>query len=456
MIEKILLAGRDAKHNQALSDMLMVSGYEVESHIGTKAIFCLDLNNFDLIIAEAQTVDHNAVEFLQQVKKQSVHIPVIFIASAEDKSLAVKAISEGAFDYLSRPFEPGELLELITSAASQYNGHFLETIPIDQSVREIYRLAMRVAKSDLTVMITGESGTGKEILSSYIHKNSNRNHKTMVSINCAAIPETMLESILFGYEKGAFTGANQSYAGKFEQANGGTLLLDEITEMDIGLQAKLLRVIQERQVERLGSKKTIDLDIRIIATSNRNLREEVQSGRFREDLLYRLNVFPLTLPPLRQRKMDIVPLAHELLRKHKLRCDFSFADEAILSTGAKELLINYDWQGNIRELENVMQRALILASSAVIESKDIIFESRPESSNPQLTLIKNNSQEENKNILNNELQLTEQEIIIATLVENNGSRKNTAEKLGISPRTLRYKLSRMRDLGIDIPNKGAA
>src|SRR5581483_5149416 len=236
--------------------------------------------------------------------------------------------------------------------------------------RRLAELARRVATSNCTVLIVGESGTGKEVLARYIHRNSTRSSKPFVAVNCAAIPETMLEAMLFGYERGAFTGAQATHPGKFEQAQGGTLLLDEVTEMPLGLQAKLLRVLQEREVERLGGRTPIPLDVRVLATTNRRLREEVAAGRFREDLYYRLNVFPLALSPLRMRRDDVLPLAMQLLSG---RCPPGSRVPA-LSADAAHLLLTYPWPGNVRELDNLLQRALILLNGPVIRPEHIQFE----------------------------------------------------------------------------------
>jgi len=314
--------------------------------------------------------------------------------------------------------------------------------------RDLVELARRVAGSDCTVLIAGESGTGKEILSRFIHSQSTRRNGPFVAVNCAAIPENMLEAMLFGYERGAFTGAHATHPGKFEQAQGGTLLLDEITEMPLGLQAKLLRVIQEREVERLGGRAPVQLDVRILATTNRQLRAEVAAGRFREDLFYRLSVFPLAVSPLRERRDDILPLAMRLLAQ---RCRPGQRIPAI-SADAAHVLLTYPWPGNVRELDNVVQRALILVNGPVIEIEHIHFEvcdvprpmaavaaPRPEeASRPPVDLA-------------NSIESVERELILQALRSGNGSRQEAAERLGISQRTLRYKLARLRNSGIEVP-----
>jgi two-component system response regulator FlrC len=302
------------------------------------------------------------------------------------------------------------------------------------------------------VLIGGESGTGKEVLARYIHRQSPRAKGPFVAVNCAAIPENMLEALLFGYEKGAFTGAHAGHPGKFEQAQNGTLLLDEVTEMPLCLQAKLLRVLQEREVERLGSRMPVPLNVRVLATTNRNLRGEVAAGRFREDLYYRLNVFPLGITPLRERRDDVLPLAMRLL---SLRCKPGERIPA-LSADAAHLLLTYPWPGNVRELDNVMQRALILVNGPVIEPEHIQFEAESAAHTivaaahaPQF--IVQRRQSELKVQLADSVDLAERMAIMDALRVGNGSRQVAAERLGISPRTLRYKLARLRQAGIEVP-----
>ncbi|HWG75732.1 MAG TPA: sigma-54 dependent transcriptional regulator [Steroidobacteraceae bacterium] len=337
--------------------------------------------------------------------------------------------------------------------------------------RRLMELARRVAGSECTVLITGESGTGKEVLARYIHRHSARAAATFVAVNCAAIPDNMLEALLFGWERGAFTGAHAAHAGKFEQAQGGTLLLDEVTEIPLALQAKLLRVLQEREVERLGARAATTLDVRVIATSNRRLREEVSAGRFREDLYYRLNVFPLAPVPLRQRREDVVPLAMRLLASHSRpghRIPALHADAA-------QRLLTYPWPGNVRELDNVMQRALVLCDGELIQQPHIVFEPpcaeaggsnsevahggatapaggacRSAASANVLTMASPAAlvgPSGTNGALAESLALAEQRLIQQVL-RAHPSRERAAAQLGISARTLRYKLARLRAAGI--------
>ncbi|HKR34256.1 MAG TPA: sigma-54 dependent transcriptional regulator [Steroidobacteraceae bacterium] len=324
-----------------------------------------------------------------------------------------------------------------SSPASVASAQSSDLIATAEASRRLAELARRVAASDCTVLIAGESGTGKEVLARFIHRNSPRADRPFVAVNCAAIPENMLEAILFGYERGAFTGAHAAHPGKFEQAQTGTLLLDEVTEMPLGLQAKLLRVLQEREVERLGARVPVSLDVRVLATTNRNLRGEVAAGRFREDLYYRLNVFPLTTAPLRERRDDVLPLAMHVLNA---RCRPGERIPA-LSAEAAHVLLTHAWPGNVRELDNVMQRALILASGPVINAEHIHIEE----SNAQAT-----SDPSLATALSDSVSATERDLILQALRTDNGNRQAMAKRLGISPRTLRYKLAKLREAGVEV------
>ena len=321
----------------------------------------------------------------------------------------------------------------------------------DVKSKQLVQLAAKVARSDANVMVLGPSGSGKEVLARYIHDQSKVSDGPFVAINCAAIPDNMLEATLFGYEKGAFTGAVQACPGKFELAQNGTILLDEVTEMDLGLQVKLLRVLQEREVERLGSRKTMKLNVRVVATSNRDLRQAVAEGKFREDLYYRLNVFPLSWPALKDRADDILPLANHLIERH---CIQNGSSVPSLTPSAQVRLQQHPWPGNVRELDNVIQRALIIHANEKIDCEDILLEN---DSITSLTpsIAPTEDQVESSQIMpagfKNELKSQEHKIILDTLVACNGSRKGVSEKLGISPRTLRYKIAKMREQGIEIP-----
>jgi len=436
----ILVVEDDPNLREALCDTLRLSNYPVlEADDAEHALRILESSRVSLIISDVQMPGIDGHELLKIVKRKYPDVPFVLITAYGNITKAVEAIQTGAADYIIKPFEAEVLIEMVNRLALSPIDTGNMVIE-DKRSQDLAELSRRVAATDVTVMISGESGSGKEVYSKYIHESSSRHDKPFFAINCAAIPEPMLESILFGYEKGAFTGAYTARAGKFEQANTGTLLLDEISEIDIGLQAKLLRVLQEKEVERLGGNKTIPLDVRIIATTNRDLKEEVAAGRFREDLYYRLNVFPLHLPPLRERIDDILPLAQKFIEH------FNPGMGIRLTESAENTLLSYEWGGNVRELQNVIQRALILKTGLSISSEDIIFEklSKVSSSPTTATPIGNETQ------LETDLKTREKEIIIDA-VTTHSSRKEAAEKLGISPRTLRYKLARFRSDGISIP-----
>jgi two-component system response regulator FlrC len=350
--------------------------------------------------------------------------------------------------------DPSEQTESSTGQFAMRTGGIVDPVACASVSTQLNSLARRVAKSDCTVLVSGESGTGKEILARYIHQHSGRRTQPFVAVNCAAIPDNMLESLLFGWERGSFTGAHAAHSGKFEQAQSGTLLLDEVSEMPLPLQAKLLRVLQEHEVERLGGRQPIALDVRVIATTNRRLREEVQHKRFREDLYYRLNVFPLEIVALRSRREDIVPLAMRVLANH---CRRRGRVPALHAEAAQRLLV-HEWPGNVRELENVMQRALVLCDGDVISAEHLSFEPVTETAAasravpPPAKLLRTPIQQvpPGATELAVSLAVAEQQIILEALRDGQGSRERLAERLGISPRTLRYKLARMRAAGIDV------
>jgi two-component system response regulator FlrC len=447
---RILVVEDDSALAQALSDTLSLSGYEVlRASDGEQALARLDRETVDMVLSDVQMRPMDGRALLRNLRTRFHDLPVLMMTAYGTVEQAVEAIKLGAVDYLAKPFEIDELLGKVERYLPRNRVADGQMIADDLRTRELVELAKRVAASDATVMIGGESGTGKEVLARFIHHQSARSDGPFVAINCAAIPDNMLEAVLFGYEKGAFTGALRASAGKFEQAQGGTLLLDEISEMSLALQAKLLRVLQEREVERLGGRDLIQLDVRVLATSNRHLREEVAAGRFREDLFYRLNVFPLTLPPLRERSRDVLPLARFLLHRH-LRGGESLP---VIEPDAEARLLAHRWPGNVRELDNLVQRALILCDGQRIRAADIHFEQldgasppRPFEPGAEPTTASSGAGRLNKDLRN-----VEEQMILDALRDGNGSRKAAAERLGISPRTLRHKLQKLREAGIAIP-----
>jgi two-component system response regulator FlrC len=447
----ILVVEDDADLRGALCGTLSLAGYRIETaDNGATALDLLEHRDVDMVITDIQMPGMNGHALLKQIKVQRPELPVMLMTAYGSIEMAVEAMRDGAVDYLTKPFEAEVLAATVarylsdeTSPAAR--GADSDMVAVDARSRELAELARRVAASDATVMLTGESGVGKEVLARYIHANSPRRDNRFVAINCAAIPDNMLEATLFGYEKGAFTGAYKACPGKFELAQGGTLLLDEISEMDAGLQAKLLRVLQERQVERLGGHKVTDLDVRVLATSNRNMRAEVTAGRFREDLFYRLNVFPIQIPALRDRPRDIAPLAERLLKKHAQKTAGSVP---MLSSDAHAKLMMHTWPGNVRELDNVIQRAVILHSGGFVEAVDIQFEMLD-----GVTPVFESTHNDESATLNDEMKHHEYNRILAVLNADNGNRKSAAEKLGISQRTLRYKLAQMREVGLSVPGR---
>lgn len=437
----ILIVEDDAGLREALVDTLQLAGYHCEqADSAESALIALAEEPVDLVVSDVQMSGMDGLSLLKNIKQKWPQTPVLLMTAYAKIDDAVSAMRDGAIDYLSKPFSPEVLLNQVGCYAPSIKVEKREPVYGDASTEALLKLSQKVAASEASVLISGPSGAGKEVLSRYIHDCSPRKEHEFVAINCAAIPENMLEATLFGYEKGAFTGAIKACPGKFEQAQGGTILLDEISEMDLGLQAKLLRVLQEREVERLGSRKMIKLDVRVIATSNRDMREIVRLGQFREDLYYRLNVFPLNWLPLEQRKGDVLPLATHLLNRHS-------AQSYELSLSAQHKLLNHSWPGNVRELDNVMQRALILANGNVIDSDCLVIENQLEPLQVE-PLVESSLANEP---LGNELRQQEQQIILDTLKACHGKRKDVAEKLGISPRTLRYKLARIKDSGVELP-----
>ncbi|AHL76154.1 Fis family transcriptional regulator [Stutzerimonas stutzeri] len=459
MAAKILLVEDDRALREALGDTLDLGGYSYRAVDSAEAaLLALGREDFGLVVSDVNMpgMDGHALQVL--IRQRYPQVPVLLMTAFGAVERAVEAMRQGAVDYLVKPFEPNVLLGLVARHACGQLGAASEEGPVavEPASQQLLALAARVARSDSTVLVSGESGTGKEVLARYIHQQSARAEKPFIAINCAAIPDNMLEATLFGHEKGAFTGAIATQPGKFEQAEGGTLLLDEISEMPLGLQAKLLRVLQEREVERVGGRKPIPLDIRIVATTNRDLAEEVRSGRFREDLFYRLSVFPLAWPALRDRPADIVPLAERLLANHALKMR---QPSATLTAGARDCLLGHAWPGNVRELDNAIQRALILQQGGLIRPDDLClsstagFASLARSAAADPAPVRSTpvspAPAEAAGALGDDLRRREFEVILETLRAERGRRKQTADRLGISARTLRYKLAQMRDAGMD-------
>ncbi|HEB75364.1 MAG TPA: sigma-54-dependent Fis family transcriptional regulator [Nitrospirae bacterium] len=423
-MQPIVVVDDDPEMRRALEEAVKRFGFDVKAAgTATEGMEVLRNEGCSLVITDMKMPGMNGLEFIRNIRKHSTTVPVLVITGFGTVENAVECMKLGASDYLMKPFSFDNLKQAITGLIDPGPANS-EIITGDETMKRLLRITHEVARTDTTVLITGESGTGKELLARYIHRQSPRKERPFVAVNCAAIPDNLLESELFGHERGAFTGALERKAGKFELADGGTLLLDEIGEMPLPLQAKLLRVLQEREIDRIGGKKPLPVDIRVVATTNRDLAEEVEKGRFREDLYYRISVFPIELPPLRERTGDVRILAEFFLKKHAARYGKEISG---FSEDALNHLYTRSWKGNIRELENVVQRAVLLNSSGTIEGSDFMIE-------------KVSGQKQDAKTIKE----MEKDLILRTLKATNGNRTRTAECLGITVRTLRNKLNEYR------------
>jgi two-component system response regulator HydG len=444
--ERILVVDDEPSHRTMLNAVLTREGYAVsEADDGTSAIKAVEAEPFDLILMDVRMTDMDGIQALEEIRKISPSVPVIMMTAYASVKTAVEALKAGAHDYLTKPLDIDELKILIRKALEHYHLQtenvllrerladrfdFSRIIGTSRPMRELFETLSLVAPSDATVLIYGESGTGKELVANAIHQNSPRAQKPFVKVSCAALPETLLESELFGHERGAFTGAFTRRIGRFQVADGGTLLLDEVNTMSLSTQVKLLRVLQEREFEPLGSTRTIRVDIRLIASTNKNLEREVGEGRFREDLFYRLNVVPVLLPPLRERREDIPLLAEHFftqLQSKNRRPVNGFLPKTI------DMMLRWNWPGNVRELENVVERAVLLCRSDYISPEDLPgpMQGLPELCQDQ-TLMRVPSGMTMREV--------EKQVIIQTLDEVKGSRTQAAKTLGLSRKTLQNKL----------------
>lgn len=387
-------------------------------------------------------------DLVTKLNSERIHAPVVACGTENNARAAVAAIHAGAKEYIPLPPDP-ELIAAVLAAVAEDSR---DLIWRDEAMGKVMKLAQQIAGSDASVLITGESGTGKEVLARYVHTRSPRANKPFICVNCAAIPETLLESELFGHEKGAFTGAVARRIGKFEEADGGTLLLDEISEMDVRLQAKLLRAIQERVIDRVGGSKPVPVNIRIIATSNRNLVEAARKGEFREDLLFRLNVVNLKIPPLRERPQDVLALAEHFVEKYSKANGLPVRP---LSPEAREALAANRWPGNVRELENTLHRAVLLTSGDAIGADALMtpdggtFEPSPTGS--VASQAAQTAEQVTRSLVGRTVADVERELILETLKHCLGNRTHAANILGISIRTLRNKLNEYANEGIAVP-----
>jgi DNA-binding NtrC family response regulator len=404
----------------------------------------------DLLMVE---VGIDIRDLVTRLEAERIHVPIIACGTQNDARAAVAAIHAGAKEYIPLPPDP-EMIAAVLAAVANDNR---DLIYRDESMAQVIRLAQQIAGSDASVLITGESGTGKEVVARHVHSRSHRARAPFISVNCAAIPETLLESELFGHEKGAFTGAVARRVGKFEEANGGTLLLDEISEMDVRLQAKLLRAIQERVIDRVGGARPVPVDIRIIATSNRNLADAVREGIFREDLLFRLNVVNLKIPPLRERPADVIELAQHFA---KIYAQANGVAARPLSAEAKRQLTLNRWPGNVRELENTMHRAVLLATGNEIGAEAILSPDGARFDQPKAPSAVIHAtmaaEQVTRALVGRTVADVERDLILETLKHCLGNRTHAANILGISIRTLRNKLNEYTSDGVPVPPPGGS
>ncbi len=418
--QQILVVDDDQQMRLALMEAIKRLGHEVIlSDNGKDALEKLRKFNFSMIITDMKMPAMSGLELLKEVRKVSCRIPVLIITAFGTVENAVDTMKEGAVDYLIKPFSFDTIKKAVDAIIHKENQR-KQIISANPEMQKILKLAENLAMSDITVLLYGESGTGKEVLARYIHNISKRRERPFVAVNCAAIPDNLLESELFGYEKGAFTGALDKKPGKFEIASGGTILLDEIAEMSVILQSKLLRVLQEKEVDRVGSRKPIPVDVRVIATTNKDLQKQCAEGHFREDLYYRLNVFPLKLLPLRERPEDIPVLAGYFIN---IYCTSFEKDISGFTDEAMQFLTTNQWRGNVRELENVIQRAVFMCKGKIIGRNDFLLEDA-----------------NNRKSSNGKLKDAEKELIIQTLSNVKGNKTMAAKILGVSVRTIRNKL----------------
>lgn len=437
---KILVVDDEEKIRQALSTLLTKEGYVVTTAENGQEALEKPIKDFDLIITDLKMPHIDGLELLKRVKKISPDVIVVMITAFGTLQTAVEAMKQGAYDYITKPFELSEIKTVISKALQVHKeikkeARFDEIIGKSQKIKEVQELIQQVAKTNTTVLIRGETGTGKELVAKAIHRLSDRHNKPFIAVNCVALPETLLESELFGHEKGAFTDAISQRLGRFELAHTGTIFLDEIGEISLAMQAKLLRVLQEREFERVGGTKTIKVDVRVIAATNRDLEKAVKEEKYREELYYRLNVVPIYLPPLRERKEDIPLLLEHFLNIFNLRANKNIVE---ITKDAQELLISYDWPGNIRELENVVERMVVLAKSDKIDVSDIpdnIIKAREK----RLSFKESVYQAKAK---------LERELLSKVLQEVDGNRTKAAKILGVDRKTLHKKI---KEYNLQIP-----
>jgi len=424
----ILIVDDDENMNFALSETLKRKNFTVDSAFSyLEAKEKINFFNYPMIITDVRMPDGNGIKLVSEIKKKNMNTKVIVITAYGKVEDAVIAMKAGAEDYILKPFASEKIIKLVEKYYPNYFNRFSNNIFLtrNQKQQEMLEKIVKAAKTDAPILVRGESGTGKEVIAKLIHNSSNRKEKSYIAVNCAAIPENLLESELFGYEKGAFTGADKFKPGKFELADKGTLVLDEIGDMPLSLQAKILRVLQEKEVDRLGSNKIIPVDIRVVSLTNKRLEELIAKNEFREDLYYRLNVVEIEILPLRERKEDIIYLSEHFVKLYTKEIG---KNELKLSKKSQDKLLSHVWYGNVRELQNVIQRAVIFAEGNEIKPEDIEFK--------DIKKVESNS---NKEIMT--VYEMEKDLILRALEKTGGNKTKAAELLGISSRTLRNKLN---------------
>ena len=438
--KKILLVENDINsHSHHICKVFLESGYHVKTAAnGRLAYEEIIKNHYDLVISDLNLPQINGISLLKRIKESNTTLPVILIADEACVNDAVEAMKLGADDFLLKPLTP-KMIQLIDSYVvngssdrrKEESKKRFRIITQNKKMENLLEIAKDIADSKASIFIQGESGTGKELFARYIHYHSSRSDEPFIAVNCAALPENLLESELFGHEKGAFTGAISRKKGKFELANHGTLLLDEVSEMDYQLQSKLLRVLQEREIDRIGGMNSVPVDVRFLATTNRDIEKQIKEGKFREDLHYRLNVIPFHLPPLRERKDDIPLLAKHFVQKY---CELDNRSVKGLTDVALESLMQMEWRGNVRELENIIERAVLMCKEDLISHKDLFLTEKHRQPNFVTQSIAPSTS----------LKEIEKNVILNTLDQTNGNRTHAAEILGISVRTLRNKMNEYR------------
>ncbi|MFL0269270.1 sigma-54-dependent transcriptional regulator [Candidatus Clostridium radicumherbarum] len=440
----ILIVDDEENVTRLLNKVLVKEGYETHmAHNGEEALYIIDNFDIDIVISDIKMPGMSGIELLKNIGRVAPFIKVILITAFATVDTAIEALRMGAKDYITKPFDIEEVIEALRNLTSDKDEVLIRSQALQKDIKKtknklesksaamlkVIDMIKQIADTRATVMLYGETGTGKELAAETLHNYSSRSHMPFVKVNCAAIPENLLESELFGYEKGAFTGAVLRKPGKFELASGGSIFLDEIGDITLGVQVKLLRILQEKEFERLGGTKTIKVDVRIIAATNKNLEELVKEGSFREDLYYRLNVVPINMPPLRERKEDIPMLALSFLNKSS---DISGKAPKSISEEALSKLMAYNWPGNIRELQNIIERCVVITPKSTIGVEDLPLNIS------RFQELKEADEEISK--LEEALDDTEKEVILKALKESSGNRTKASEILGISRRSLHRKI----------------